>query len=121
MVTITGKLGGDIGTKSRIHDLPLAVESLWSAAGVPLLHFASYLVHLHFLQSLVAIDIFHHFFNFLESFPVKKGGPNKIGDKQHDVQQRRERKQDNWQASSSNQLTGRGGGQNKNSCKLRAL
>jgi hypothetical protein len=65
---VIGDLGGDIddiSDKSRITDSSLAIEDPLVGHWFPLLHFTNNLVQLRFLQGLVPLDLFHHFFNLL--------------------------------------------------------
>jgi hypothetical protein len=85
---VIGDLGGDIGNESQIADSSFAIEELLVSSRLPLLHFMNNLVQLHFLQGLVPIGLFHHFFNFLEQFPSDSESANEIADRRHGVLRR---------------------------------
>jgi hypothetical protein len=62
---VIGNLGSNIDDESLIADSSFAVKDLLVDSRFTLFHFTNDLLQLCFLQGLVSIDLFHHFFNLL--------------------------------------------------------
>jgi hypothetical protein len=82
---VTCHLGGNIGNKCRVSDVPIRIEDPLFYRQFPLLNLLYYFVDLCPLQGLVAIYIIDSFFDFFETFDSNNECANELMDRCHRV------------------------------------